>query len=591
MKQIVKFVLILLFVSFASWIVLLSYKPYLGIDDAYIYFVYAKNLASNHGFVYNVGGERVEGFTSMLWVLICSVAYRWFTETHFRQALMVLNIGMISFALFRLTDFIDRRFVGKTTAFPSIFSLCLLSILFVIKGYLDWVVLSLLETGLWSSCLMLIVIHLLESCYSSPDRTKPFVFGLLLMILALTRPESLLLGVVFLILRLLIYWQKKQSFFPALQTLIIPAIFFIVTFSGLVVFRLYYFGYPFPNTFYAKVSSNHIDNIKEGTMYLSKFLFVYPVYWLPVILVLATFWIRLRLLFAGWRIFLTFRNDELAQTCVALVSFIAFILPMGVGGDHFSLFRMYQPFAPIFLLLLFNKDFIRKSFFDTESKKPSGGALPRLAWVVLLLPVFYLMNIPKYFVDSNFVPYKVSLLLDFSMAQSYRQVSVELDNFFPFYPKPSIGRIAAGGYAFGYDGSIVDLMGLNNTLMAHANGVKVGVKDHASFDKATFYKLHPDFVEGEFVGADGQFELPENRPDFDTTNYESILLKGIFRDSAFMHLYQPVLIGHQGSKDVFFTYARTDYIDTLRGKSYLVTPLQRKEEHFSALISGPRKSD
>jgi hypothetical protein len=117
MKQIFKFVLILLFVSFASWIVLLSYKPYLGIDDAYIYFVYAKNLAHGHGFVYNIGGERVEGFTSMLWVLICSLAYRLFTDTYFRQALMVLNIVMISFALYRLTDFVDRRFAGKTTVF------------------------------------------------------------------------------------------------------------------------------------------------------------------------------------------------------------------------------------------------------------------------------------------------------------------------------------------------------------------------------------------------------------------------------------------------------------------------------------------
>jgi hypothetical protein len=253
---------------------------------------------------------------------------------------------------------------------------------------------------------------------------------------------------------------------------------------------------------------------------------------------------------------------------------------MAVGGDHFSLFRMYQPFAPIFLLLLFNRDFIRKSFFDRGSAKPSGGVLPRLAWVVLMLPVLYLMNMPKYFMDSTYIPYKVSLLGDFRMPQSYSKVSMELNDFFPFYPKPSIGRIAAGGYAFGYDGPIVDLMGLNNTLMAHANRIKEGAKDHASFDKPTFYKLHPDFVEGEFVSTGEHFELPENRPDFDKTNYMSLLFKGIYRDSVFTHLYQPVLIGHQGCKDAYFTYARTDYIGILRQKSYQVTSLQRKDEHF-----------
>ena len=42
----------------------------IGVDDANIFFVYAKNLAEGHGFVYNAGGERVEGYSSMLWTLI-----------------------------------------------------------------------------------------------------------------------------------------------------------------------------------------------------------------------------------------------------------------------------------------------------------------------------------------------------------------------------------------------------------------------------------------------------------------------------------------------------------------------------------------
>ena len=41
------------------------HNPLTGIDDANIYFVYARNLANGHGFVYNIGGERVEGFTSL----------------------------------------------------------------------------------------------------------------------------------------------------------------------------------------------------------------------------------------------------------------------------------------------------------------------------------------------------------------------------------------------------------------------------------------------------------------------------------------------------------------------------------------------
>ena len=51
-------------------------KPTYGIDDANIYFVYMKHLAGGQGFVWNIGGERVEGFTSLLWTLIGSGFYR-----------------------------------------------------------------------------------------------------------------------------------------------------------------------------------------------------------------------------------------------------------------------------------------------------------------------------------------------------------------------------------------------------------------------------------------------------------------------------------------------------------------------------------
>lgn len=39
------------------------------VDDAYISFRYAENLAAGHGLVFNPG-ERVEGWTSFLWVVI-----------------------------------------------------------------------------------------------------------------------------------------------------------------------------------------------------------------------------------------------------------------------------------------------------------------------------------------------------------------------------------------------------------------------------------------------------------------------------------------------------------------------------------------
>ena len=44
-------------------------------DDSFISFRYAEHLARGHGLVYNVG-ERVEGYTNLLWTLLVAAALR-----------------------------------------------------------------------------------------------------------------------------------------------------------------------------------------------------------------------------------------------------------------------------------------------------------------------------------------------------------------------------------------------------------------------------------------------------------------------------------------------------------------------------------
>ena len=72
-------------------------RPQPGIDDAYIFFVYARNLAEGHGFVYNVGGEAVEGFTSLLWTLICAVVIR--TTANPLELLLAINVALVALRL------------------------------------------------------------------------------------------------------------------------------------------------------------------------------------------------------------------------------------------------------------------------------------------------------------------------------------------------------------------------------------------------------------------------------------------------------------------------------------------------------------
>jgi hypothetical protein len=43
------------------------HDPKIGIDDANITQTYAKNIVNGFGYVYNEGGEFVEGSTSLIW--------------------------------------------------------------------------------------------------------------------------------------------------------------------------------------------------------------------------------------------------------------------------------------------------------------------------------------------------------------------------------------------------------------------------------------------------------------------------------------------------------------------------------------------
>src|SRR5262245_27115579 len=65
-------------------------QPLTGVDDANIFLVYARNLASGHGLVYYPGGERVEGFTSLAWVLVCAAAVA--SSTKPELVLVVVNV-------------------------------------------------------------------------------------------------------------------------------------------------------------------------------------------------------------------------------------------------------------------------------------------------------------------------------------------------------------------------------------------------------------------------------------------------------------------------------------------------------------------
>jgi hypothetical protein len=509
-----------------------------GVDDANIYFVYMKNIAHGYGFVYSIGGEHVEGFTSLSWTLLGSL---FFKISEYPELLLILfNILIISFTLFQLTRFTDLLFSSSSFSIPSIVLLCCV---YLIPGFIEWTILSIMETGLWTSLIILLILHIVSIINKESTAKEQYVFSLLLGLLVITRPEAMLWGTFFLISRYVLLYQKTSSFGHSLNKSIIPLSVFICSVIGLLIWRLSYFGYPLPNTYYAKVSSDILSNLKHGIGYIYRFLTANP---LSLLSTLAISKILLD------RISKKYGNHRYSPVIYILIStiLISFAIPLYSGGDHFAYFRFMQSTLPIFYIVLM---MILNFYGLTVTKQ-----------FAIILCFFAIIS--SGLIDA--LAGKSPLKHEWNIAIEGRSLGEKLSQFFiDESTLPSQGVLVAGGTAYTYKGKTIDLMGLNNTVMAHADKIKDKklLKNHASFNKNVFYQLKPDlfWISGGFS---------------DSSDY-SLLHIGEFASKAFKHIevdnsfkkeYSPCIIQKKGIKQKLHIYASHSFLQRLDTNIYSV---------------------
>jgi hypothetical protein len=90
--------------TYAAWQML--GRPLIGADDANMVFVYARNFSHEHGIVYNVGGEHVEGFSSILYFLMCSAFHA--VSSRPEPALLLLNLLLSVVANLCIVDILNH---------------------------------------------------------------------------------------------------------------------------------------------------------------------------------------------------------------------------------------------------------------------------------------------------------------------------------------------------------------------------------------------------------------------------------------------------------------------------------------------------
>ncbi len=213
------------------------------LDDAWIHQTYARNLAETGQLAF-VPGQPSAGSTAPLWTVLLSVGYLLGAPFKFwAYSLGIALLGLTGWTVARL----------GTRLFPDYHWLGLWAGLFCLfEWHLVWAAVSGMETMLfvWLSVL------LVERYLASRPAGHGVWLGLLGGLLALTRPEGLVLVALLGLDAARRVWPRAESWLVFAKLLARDwaglAVGLALLLGPYVAFHLWLTGQPLPNTFYAK---------------------------------------------------------------------------------------------------------------------------------------------------------------------------------------------------------------------------------------------------------------------------------------------------------------------------------------------------
>jgi len=277
-------------------------------DDAFISFRYAANLAHGRGLVWNPG-ERVEGYTNFLWVVLLAGAIRLGLDPV--QCSVLFGLGALAGTLIAAARLREKLLAGMG---PTRLPLAVMGLAFhqtfVAFGT------SGLETMLATCCALWAVERAIAGF--------PLQGGLAGVLAAMAHPDH---GLLWLALGIALALEPQRR--RQLLRYVVPL---VAVYLPYFIARFAYFGYPFPNTYYAK---------SGGGLYLSQGL----VYWAASLLGGGLWAIAPLALLGLWRARGTLFGRYAALVLPLYVAYVA-----KIGGDY-MVGRLTVAILPMVFLL------------------------------------------------------------------------------------------------------------------------------------------------------------------------------------------------------------------------------------------------
>ena len=302
-------------------------------DDAYITFRTIDNFINGYGLTWNTA-EKVQAFTHPMWMFMLSGFYFITREIYYTSIIVSLLISTIAVFLF--------LYKLSVSVINSILVILILSLS---KAFIDYST-SGLENPLTH---LLITLFFISYFSKSKDDKKLLTLSAIVSLAVLNRMD-----IILILLPPLIITYLKGNRLKGLITIATGFLPFILW----EVFSFLYYGFPFPNTAYAKLNTGvkQIELVEQGLYYFLNSLLTDP---LTTIIIIA-----------GVLIPVLKKYRELWAISIGIVLYILYITIIGgdfMGGRFFS--------APLFCSAII----ISKINF-----KSLRGALPSFAAVIIL---------------------------------------------------------------------------------------------------------------------------------------------------------------------------------------------------------------
>jgi arabinofuranosyltransferase len=407
-------------------------------DDTFITLRYARNVLRGEGFVFN-SGERVEGYTNFLWLLMIVFAGKLGFPLVASARTLSLLFSLGTLVLVALAARRDEAPTGASPGWRDAIGTALApAMLAASPPFLVWSV-SGSEFPLFT--FLLFAGFMILRAGKRPGAAL-VVFGLL----GLVRPEGMLFfSIAFL--SLLARSPRKRTI--ATLALGIAAVFY----APYLVWKWSYFHAILPNTFYAKTGPIGLM-LENGARYVSAFALSYGYLLVAGVLLLRE---------AGRA-----RESYILPVVFAAAAGIEVLL---LGGDWMPHDRMLLPILPFVMLVV------------------SRGVMAiaaRRAWATIFaLALVLLAAAPGAVGYDAFVTERLTV-------DAFAHLGRRLHDVLP--PGTIIGCGSTGAIGYYTDMPLVDILGLTERFIAR-HGVVVGTQPgHLKTDGEYVIEKRPDLL-------------------------------------------------------------------------------------------------